>query len=64
MKSLVFSLKNQQLPVLSHKKTVNSNIITVKLCEKCFVQTKIILIDVNALLYERGFIFIQTSLKF
>ena len=40
MKSRILNKKNQQLPVLSEKKTVNKNVIRVKMCEKYFALTK------------------------
>ena len=57
LSSHAFLLKTRQLPVLSHKKQLIFNIFTVKMSEKCFVQTKnkkkTIAIEVNFLLSEK-----------
>ena len=57
-------MKKSTTSCFESQKTVNTNIIIVKMCEKCFVQTKTILIDVNFLLWKKNLLSIRIILTF
>ena len=68
MKSRIL-VENSTASCFKSQKKIIFNIFTVKMCEKCFVQTKTMPIEVNTLLWEKlhfefyQFIFFKFQLK-